>query len=273
MYTVTGESVARDLRWQGRIVRRIAGTQLKLRYLDSVLGYFWSLARPLALFSILYFIFGRVLRFGGTVPHYEIFLLVGIVLFYFVADATTSAMRSIAEQGSLLRRIAFPPAIIPVAFTVTAFVTFAVNLLALFVLVFLNGVPPRPEWMLLVPLLLELYLFVLGLSLFLATLYVRLRDTSTIWELALRVGFYASAILFPLQVYPEWAQRLVVVIPFTQVLQDSRVALLGTQEIATVSSVWSTPYARLIPLAIVSLVLLGGISVFRKQAPWFAERL
>jgi ABC-2 type transport system permease protein len=225
------------------------------------------------LFSILYVIFGRVLRFGGQVQHYEIFLLVGIVLFYFLADATSSAMRSVAEQGSLLRRIAFPPLLIPVAFTITAFVTFAINVVALFVLVFVNGVSPRIEWFLLIPLMLELYLFVLGLSLLLATLYVQLRDTATIWELTLRVAFYGSAILFPLQTFPVWAEKLLVVTPFVQVLQDSRRALLGPHDVATAAGVWGSRYAILMPLGITALLLLAGVSAFRRRSPWFAERL
>ena len=74
---------------QLRILRVIAGTEYKLKYAESVLGYVWSIAKPLALFAVLYTVFGRFFKLGVGFEHYPLYLLIGIVLWTFFVDATT----------------------------------------------------------------------------------------------------------------------------------------------------------------------------------------
>jgi ABC-2 type transport system permease protein len=259
--------------WEGRIVRVLAGTQFKLKYTDSALGYFWSLARPLALFAILYTVFGRGLSFGGLVDHYGLFLLLGVVLFFFFSDASRRTMSSIVDQGALLRRVAFPRLIIPVSVTQTAFLTFVMNLIAIGALIAWNRIIPSVNWFLLVPLIVELNLFVLGISLLLAALYVRFRDIAVMWELATRVFFYAAAIIYPVQRLPLWAERLVLMIPFTQVMQDVRAIVLPGDDIVTIGDVLGGPVAWLIPVGATIVLFTIGIIVFKREEPWFAERV
>lgn len=261
------------LLWQARIVRVLAGTQFKLKYADSVLGYFWSLARPLALFAILYTVFGRGLRFGGMMENYALFLLLGIVLFFFFTDATSRTMVSIVDQGALLRRVAFPRLIVPISVTQTAFLTFAMNLIAIAALVAWNRITPRVEWLWLIPLVAELNLFVLGLSLLLAALYVRFRDIAVIWELASRVFFYSAAIIYPVQRLPLWAERTVLMIPFAQVMQDVRAVVLPNENIVTLGDVFGGAAGRLVPIGGTLLLFAVGVVVFRHQESWFAERV
>jgi ABC-2 type transport system permease protein len=260
------------LLWQARIVRVLAGAQFKLKYADSVLGYFWSLARPLALFAILYVVFGRGLRFGGTVEHYALFLLLGVVLFFFFSDATSRTMVSIVDQGALLRRVAFPRLIVPFSVTQTAFLTFGMNLIAIGAFVAWSRITPRVEWLLLIPLVVELNLFVLGISLLLAALYVRFRDIAVIWELAARVFFYAAAIIYPVQLLPLWAERTVLLIPFAQIMQDVRTIVLGGSDIVTVAEVFGGAAGRLVPIGATLALFAAGVLLFRRQEPWFAER-
>jgi ABC-2 type transport system permease protein len=259
--------------WQAHIVRVLAGTQFKLRYADSVLGYFWSLARPLALFAILYAVFGRALRFDGVVENYALFLLLGIVLFYFFSDATSRTLISIVEQGPLLRRVAFPRLIVPFSVTETAFLTFAMNLVAITAFLAWRRITPEVEWLLLVPLFVELNIFVLGVSLLLATLYVRFRDIAVIWELALRVCFYSLAIIYPVQLLPSWAEKAVLVVPFAQVMQDVRAVILPGSDVVTIADVLGGPTARLIPIGVSLALFALSVLIFRREEPWFAEKV
>jgi ABC-2 type transport system permease protein len=261
------------LLWQVRIVRVLAGTQFKLKYADSALGYFWSLARPLALFAILYVVFGRGLRFGGMVDHYALFLLLGIVMFFFFSDASSRTMISIVDQGALLRRVAFPRLIVPISVTQTAFLTFGMNLIAIGAFLAWNRIAPRLEWLLLIPLVAELNLFVLGVSLLLAALYVRFRDIAVIWELAARIFFYSAAIIYPVQVLPLWAERAVLLVPFAQIMQDVRAVVLEHDDIVTVGDVFGGPAGRLVPIGATLLLFAAGVIVFKRQEPWFAERV
>src|SRR6266508_6003851 len=151
------------LAYQFRVLRVIARVQFKLKYVDSALGYIWSLAKPLSYFGVLWVVFGRF--FDTGVGRFPLYLLLGVVLFTFLTDAIGMALASIVERGVLLRRISLPPIVIPVSATVTAAMTFCVNAMAVAVFIGASGIIPRPSWLLLIPLLLQLYVFVVGVGL------------------------------------------------------------------------------------------------------------
>lgn len=269
LVVVTGTA---SLAHQARVVRVLAFMAFKLKYADSALGYFWSLARPLALFGILYVVFGRALGLGTT-EHYPVFLLLGVVLYTFFADATTSTMMSIVQHNSLLRKVAFERLIIPVSSSVTALINFGLNLLAVVFFVAWEGIVPRLDWLLLIPLFLELYVLALGVSLILATLFARFRDVGDIWEVAMRVFFYAFAIIFPLQLLPLWAQRAIVLNPFAQVMQDVRAVVLGGTDTVTVTDILGGAVGLLAPVAITIVLFVGGVVFFKREEHWFAEQV
>lgn len=260
------------LAYQLRVLRVIAGTEFKLKYADSALGYVWSLLKPLALFSVLYVVFARFFKLGG-IEHYPVYLLVGIVLWTFFADATTVAMPSVVAQGSLLRKLAFPRLIIPVSATMTAAITLLINLLAIVGFVAWSRIVPAFSWLLILPLLLELYVFALGVSLLLATLYVRFRDIGQIWELVMQLLFWSSAIIFPIGFLPPWFRPLAFLNPFVQVMQDVRAIVLGTSRYGTAPDYLGGSAGRLIPIGIVLALLVAGVLLFRREERWFAERV
>src|SRR5215204_1665219 len=83
----------------------LAVTEFKLRFFGSALGYLWQLMRPLMLFGVLYVIFTELVRVGGAVAFYPVVLLMNVVLFTFFTDATTSAVTSVVDRESLVRKI------------------------------------------------------------------------------------------------------------------------------------------------------------------------
>ena len=76
----------------------IAGTEYKLKYSESALGYVWSIAKPLAMFAVLYTVFGRFFKLNVGFAHYSLYLLIGIVLWTFFVDGTTVAMASLVAR-------------------------------------------------------------------------------------------------------------------------------------------------------------------------------
>jgi ABC-2 type transport system permease protein len=272
-------AVSRRGRHGFRYVLRVLGVtsvaEYKLKYAGSALGYFWSVAKPLALFTMLYFVFGRVFKLNALSPYYPTSLLGGIVLFTFFSDATSLAMYSLVARQTLLRKLIFPRSVIPTAAVLTAGITFLVNVGAVAVFVAAKGIVPRANWLLLLPLLVELFVFVLGVSLFLSALFVRLRDVGQVWDLLLQLFFYATPIIYPVGYLPGWARKIAFLSPFTQVLQEFRATVLypdvpGNRITAAqaLGSVW-----QFAPVAIAGLTLLIGLFYFRRQEPWFAERV
>jgi ABC-2 type transport system permease protein len=262
-------------RYLVRILGVTAAADYKLKYSGSVLGYLWSVMKPLLLFTMLYFVFGHIFKLTRESAYYPQSLLMGIVCFFFFADATTLSMVSLVSKESLLRKLIFPRIVIPTSAVVTAAITFLVNLVVVAIFIAYAGIPPRLSWLWLFPLLLELFAFILGVSLILATLFVRLRDISQLWELAVQLFFYASVIMYPIGYLPPWAQRVVFVNPFVQILQDAR-ALVLYRDIPgnriTVDQAFGT-YGRLLPLGVAVVILLVGLLLFRREEPWIAERV
>jgi ABC-2 type transport system permease protein len=255
------------LAYEARILHVLARADFRLKYAGSLLGYLWSLAKPLMYFSVLWVVFGNLFKSG--VERYPLYLLIGIVLYTFVADAVTAALPSIVSSGPTLRRISFPPLVIPVASSLASGMTFLANCVAVAVFLAVGGVRPEADWVLLVPLVLELYVFVLGVALLASTLYVRFRDVGHVWEVAVSLLFFASPVMYPISILPEWAQRLAELNPFVQVMQDVRTVLLGSA--ASTAGDGASLDPRALPIAIAVVTLGIGLLVHRREAPRFPE--
>src|SRR5271156_6050434 len=90
------------------LISELVRTDFKLRYQGSVLGYAWSLLRPLLIFVILYIVFVKFLKLGNGVPHYPVYLLLGIVMWNFFVETTQQGLGSIVGRGDLIRKIRIP---------------------------------------------------------------------------------------------------------------------------------------------------------------------
>lgn len=254
-----------------RLVRVLTASDLKIRYGDSVLGYLWTVGKPLALFSTLYVVFGLLLRFGAPLPHYPLYLLLGVMLWSFFADGVSRTMSSIVDNGNLIRKLSFPRLVIPLSASMTALITFGLSIVTIAIFIASNRLTPQVEWLLLVPELAELYLFVLGLGLVLGTLYVRFRDMTLLWEVALQILFFLSPIIYPFTLVPPYGRQLMLLNPFTQVMQDIRAILIYPDDVLTAPAAFSP--LRLLPLLVTGVVLGLGILIFKREEPWFAERV
>lgn len=262
------------LRHRLRILQVIVLAEFKLKYAGSALGYVWSVIKPLALFTVLYLVFAHIFKLGAVSEFYGVSLLIGIVFFSFFSDATTQGMVSLVHRESLLRRMRFPRMLIPTAATLTAAMTFGVNLVVVAAFIAWERIEPQLDWLLLVLLLVEFYVFVLGLALVLATLFISFRDMGQVWELAAQLMFYASPIIYPAVLLPEWARKIAFLNPFVQILQDVRALVLYDDLPAnkiTAPDVLGE-FGRLIPVGIAFAVFGLGVALFKRYEPWFAER-
>lgn len=255
-----------------RVLRVVSGAEFKLKYGDSALGYVWSIAKPLAWFAVLFAVFGRVFKLQAGFEHYGVYLLIGIVLWTFFADSTNIAIWSFVANGSVLRKLAFPRIVLPIASTVTTSLTFAANSLVVVVFVLLDGVRPQWTW-LLVPLPVALiYVFTVAVSLALATIHIRIRDARQVWELALQLLFFASPIFYPVGFLPPWAQPIAFANPLVAGMQSVRALVIPQKEAITAADVYGTPFGILIPIAVCAAFVAFAYLLFRREEPYLAER-
>jgi len=249
-------------------------TEFKLRYSDSVLGYLWSIARPLAYFTVIWVLLGGLFGGGVQIPHYPLYLLLGIVIFTYFVDAVGLQMSSIVERGGLLRKINFPRLIIPLSATGTASITFAVNALAVVVFIVASRLTPNATWFLIIPLLGELYLFILGFGLILAIGYTRFRDVGQLWDLGAQLLFFAMPVMYSISSLGERWQKIIILNPVAQVMQDIRRIVMGPQlDPQTIAAVWGSREARIIPTLIAVGTFAMGLALFQRDSKNFAERV
>ncbi|MGV9002160.1 MAG: ABC transporter permease [Candidatus Saccharimonadaceae bacterium] len=256
------------------LLRELVVTDFKLRYQGSVLGYAWSLLKPLFLFAIMYVVFGVLVRLG-SIEHYAVYLLLGVVLWTFFSEATNQGMMSIISRGDVIRKINFPKYIIVLSTTISALVNLTLNLVIVAILMLLNGVELHVSALLLPIYILELYIFALGLSFFLSALNVKYRDTGHIWEIIMQAAFYATPIIYPLALVIEksaLAAKILMLNPVAQAIQDSRYALI-TKETITPAQLYDNPVYTLIPFIIVIATLIIGAVYFKKNSRFFAEKI
>lgn len=257
------------------LLRELVVTDFKLRYQGSVLGYLWSLLKPLLLFAILYVVFVKFLRFGSDIEHFPVYLLLGIVLWGFFTEATSQGMSAIVSRGDLIRKINFPKYIIVVSGTISALINLVLNMIVVLIFMIINQVDVK-QTILLLPLnIAELYIFSLALAFLLAATYVKYRDVSYIWEVFLQGAFYATPILYPISMViaqSDLAAKLLMLNPVAQIIQDARYNLV-THQSTTLGNLIHNPFIIAIPFVIVlvSIVLAGWY--FKKSSKYFAENV
>ena len=293
------------LRHYRHLTLELAISQFKLRYTQSVLGYFWSLLKPAMVFGITYVIFVGLFKIRDGTDFYGIQLLLGIVIWTFFSECTATSMAAVAGSSGLIRKAYFPRSILVIAASLTSLFTFLINLVLVIVIaIALRQIDFGPRIVAAIPLLLEIYLLALGISFFLAALFVQFRDVGHLWEVLMQLLFYGSGVMFsltyvlqrahlalgvgetkPLPPSNVWIVKLMAANPIMQSVEDLRHTVLTPQapwtaqvvtghlaavnQYAAVDSPWLAPA----PFIVVALVLTIGALTFRARARNFAENL
>ena len=255
------------------LLSELVRTDFKLRYQGSVLGYAWSLLRPLLLFIILYIVFVKFLKLGNGIPHYPVSLLLGIVMWNFFVELTSQGLGTIVSRGDLIRKISIPRWIIILSSSLSAVINFSLNLVVFVIFMVLNHatIGLNALW---VPLIfLEVYIFALGLSFFLSAIFVKFRDLGYIWEVLLQAGFYLTPILYPLSRITNVSfQKIIMLNPMAQSIQAARYVLVTNQTIIG-KHVYNGGWGQYIPFMIVIFVFIFGALYFKKSSKYFAENI
>jgi ABC-2 type transport system permease protein len=247
-------------------------TEFKRIYFGTVLGYVWSLVRPLMLFGVLLFVFTKVFKVGSNLPYYPVLLLLGIVLFTFFQEATLNSVTSVVAQEGVVRKTQFPRLVIPLAVTLTAVFNLGLNLVVVFAFILAWGVDPTWTWLLLpIPVVL-IFVLAAAVSMALSALYVRFRDVLIIWTVAVQVLFYATPILYPIEAVPDSYQHLIFLNPLAPIFEQIRVwAIEPTAPTAT--DVVGGAAGLLPAVGIYVAACAFGVWIFNRQAPRIAEDL
>lgn len=176
-----------------RIVYELTKAHTKLQHESSYLGFFWYILGPLLLFLVLLAVFAS--RFGGEIPHYPLYLLLGIILWNFFSAATGRSIVVLQQNAALLKSAPIPKVLFIAAAALSALVSHCFEIIVYLCFSIWYGVLPTGIAVFGVVLLLHV-LFTFGCCLLLSGLYVHVRDVGQIWSIVTRTWWFATPILY-----------------------------------------------------------------------------
>lgn len=265
------------------LVRR----DLTVRYKSTVLGFFWSFIKPLALTGIFYVVFDKILPVAlldePRVP-FALHLLAAILAWTFFAGATGDAMNCILANANLIKKVKLPLAVFPLAAVCSHLVHFVLALLVLVALLIVFGLPPAPAFLLVLPIMALHFLLTLAFSMILAALNVFYRDVSSIWEVLTTAWFYATPIIYPVYVATDrltemglgWARWLYLANPMTPIVLAYRRVMIYASlddpvlEISRDGTLW---LAVALCLGVTLMLFLLSWLIFSRLSKKFADEL
>jgi ABC-type polysaccharide/polyol phosphate export permease len=245
------------------LVWTLVRTDFKVRYHGTIMGFFWALMKPTAMFLVLMAVFSLIFAADA---HYKLNLIIGLFLWEFFAEGTKVGLTALAAKGYLLAKTRLPRWILIVTAPANALITLLVVAGALLVTITLIGTPPSLVNLgLFLLFLVELVVIVIGFSLATSPLFLRYRDLNQVWDVVVHAGFFLAPIVYPLRIMPERYHFYLYVWPPTPIIQFARSVLVEG----------SAPTGK-------ALALLGGVTVFvfvvgvllyRRFGPSAAEHL
>ena len=249
--------------WQYReLIRNLTAADLKNRYQNTALGFFWSLLSPLLLALVLYFIFSHLF---GREENFAINLLVGIMAWRFFANGTSSSLGAIVGKPSLVTKVYIPRQILVLSNVLANIISSLLEFIVLLPIIFVL-LGHLPVTVLLFPVVHIIYFwFIYGAGLFLSSLFVYFRDLNQIWEVVTQVLFFCSPIIYPLTIIPAYIMPYYRLNPITQFIAIYRDVMVAGDLPSLFSIVVVIGFA-------IAAYLVGSF-VFSKLQRRFAEEI
>lgn len=245
------------------LVKDFTVTQFRLKYRSNVFGYFWSLLTPLLMLITLYVVFSYIMKID--VPHYQLFLLLGIIYWNFFSESTVSSFAFLMEKSNLINKQKFPRTIIVVSSSLASFINLAINLCIFFVFMVILGVSFNFPILYLPLNLFALFMLSIGVSFFLTALYSKYRDISHIWDFVLLIGFWLTPIIYKENVIPANYLRFYMLNPVAR--------LIVTARDITIYNYVPNVKQVIITVIIVSVIFIVGYLFYKKRSKFFAEEI
>jgi ABC-type polysaccharide/polyol phosphate export permease len=249
------------------LVWALARTDFKLRYHGSVLGYVWALLKPLLTFLILNFVFSTIFNPKNSgIQHFSLQLLTSIMLFNFFSEGTMAGLNSLLGKSSLVTKIYVPRWTIVAASTINATLIFGMNLIIIAVFFIWYGFwPGIPAILTFAFFILLTFLLILSFSFIAAPLYVKYRDLSQIWEVAIQALFYGSPIVYPLQIIPVKYHMILLANPIGYSIHFTKMALTENH--------YAPLWQNSVFAGLIVCLFFASLLIFRKLEPKVAENI
>lgn len=254
-------SIFKPLTTHKYLLYQLTQREIKARYKQSFIGYFWVILNPLVQMLVYTFVFSVVVRFDTPIP-YPLFLFAALLPWTLFQTSIVKATQSLVENSILLKKVAFPREIIPYAVIFSKIIDFVFSSLIFIILMLVYKLPLSLAMGLFIPFFILQFILTTGISLMLATFNLFYRDIQYLTNLLLMVWMYMSPVIYPLEMVPDRYQFIYSLNPMVGIIEGYRWALFNSPlEWSTVA--WSI-------VSSVSIFFLG-YWIFKKSEKVFAD--
>lgn len=182
-----------------------AAARTSKQYSESRLGQLWQVITPLLQAGVYYLVFGMLLQTSRGIDNFVAFLITGVFIFTFLQRSLNNGSRSISGSLQMIRALHFPRAVLPLSFVLVEFKQLLISLIALFVIVLGTGEPLTLKWLLVVPAIVLITLFNIGLGMFMARIGAISPDINQLLPFVIRIWFYTSGVFYTID---RWLDNL-----------------------------------------------------------------
>ena len=237
--------------------------EFKLKHRNSFFGYIWSILNPLLLLITLYVVFTFVMKLD--VPHYQYFLLLGIIVWNYFSEATTSSLSSLIGNAQLLKKHNISPYILIISSCVSNLIGLFLSFFVFLVLLMIFGISINFISLMTIFYMAILFILTLGTSLLISAIYLHFKDITHIWSFFLLIGFWLSPIIYSEQVIPAEIRGIYMLNPLARIISHMRNIFIYDYI--------DVPYQIIITFIICFSILLFSIIIFDKLSKNISEKL
>lgn len=241
------------------LLQQLVNRDFKTKYKRSVLGVLWSFLNPLLTMSVQYVVFGSL--FKSNIENFAIYLMTGVIVYNFFAEAVGLGLTSIVSNASLITKVYVPKYIYPVSRVLSSGINVLISMIPLFIMLVFSGIQPSKSMLLIPIVLFYCMVFCIGMSLILSSMMTFFRDTQFLWGVVSMLWMYLTPIFYPENIIPEEFLTLYHINPLYQFLFFLR-------EI-TMHGVSPGPFTYLYCTLAAGIPLILGIYVFKKTQDRF----
>jgi ABC-type polysaccharide/polyol phosphate export permease len=252
----------KELLWQ------ITGREIKARYKQSILGYFWVILNPLTQMLVMSFAFSIILKVptnaSSHIP-YSVFLFVALLPWNLFSASLSSASNALVSSAPLITKVYFPRTILAISTVIAKIIDFlfALSILIVYMLYFRISINLNILWV--IPIFLIQQIFTIGLSLFFAAANLLYRDIQYLLALLLTLWLYITPIIYPADIVPANLKFIFQLNPMSVIINAYRQTILGGGS----PNIQSIIIALLLSL----FTLLLGLSYFKSREKFFADNI
>ena len=241
------------------LLQQLVAREFKVRYKRSALGVLWSFVNPLLTMMVQFFVFTLV--FKSAIPHYIVYLIIGITFFNFYSEATNGGMVSIITNAALIKKVYVPKYIYPISQILSACINFGISLVLMFGIALVNGLFPNIYYLLIPFAMISIFILNVGIALLLATGMTFFKDVQFIYNVFMTALTYATPMFWDMSMIPDRYNWVFKINPLADIIIFVRSIILN--------GIYPGTDLVILMICIPVVFLLIGITVFRKNQDKF----